>query len=230
MIEELGQCRAEKAIGGELVAVAHHRHRGSDGARVPQPARRRPYRFASRRGKRDPALRAARAASRSHSRPGWFVPDRQDPSGRRVLMLDNGGNVVPLAPALAYTIEDRGGGPRVVWSDALVPINVDQVLRMKSGPPAVPEPTSRSTACDGWLRSFLVGGMKPATEILKAANEAGFSKNQIRRARSRIGAVARKEGLTRTLNGAGSCEPSHPTINAIRRWHAEAIASKMARR
>jgi hypothetical protein len=66
---------------------------------------------------------------------------------------------------------------------------------MKSGAPAVPEPTSRSTTCDGWLWSFLVGGMKPAMEILKTANEAGFSKDQIRRARSRIGAVAREVGF-----------------------------------
>ena len=31
-------------------------------------------------------------------------------------------------------------------------------------------------------------------EVFKAGNHAGFSKDQIRRAKSRIGAVARKEG------------------------------------
>jgi hypothetical protein len=126
-----------------------------------------------------------------------FVPDDQDPSNRRVLMLDNGGNVAPAAPALAYTIENLGQGPRVVWSDVAAPAIGEQALPMPSIPPAVPQRVPGSAGCDGWLLTYLNGSMKPAVEVVKAGKEAGFSKDQIRRARSRIGAVVRKQGFDR---------------------------------
>ena len=53
-----------------------------------------------------------------------FIADPGDPAGRRVLMLDNGGNVAPPAPALPYVIDDCGCGPRVVWCDESVPISI----------------------------------------------------------------------------------------------------------
>ena len=31
------------------------------------------------------------------------------------MMVDNGGNVTPLAPALTYVIEDCGNGPWIEW-------------------------------------------------------------------------------------------------------------------
>jgi hypothetical protein len=124
-----------------------------------------------------------------------FAADPHDPSGRRVLMLDNGGNVAPPAPTLAFTIEDLGGGPRVVWSDTPVPISVNEALRIQAGPFAAPEPKTRSNVCDDWLRSCLSGGGKPSAEILNAGMKAGFSKHQIYRAKSRIGARARKRGF-----------------------------------
>jgi hypothetical protein len=126
-----------------------------------------------------------------------FVPDPQDPTERRVLMLDNGGNVAPPAPALAYTIEDLGQGPRVVWSDTAVPINLDQAQRMQSAPPAVPERAAERLECDDWLRTLLAEGDKAAVEIFKAGTAAGFTKDQIRRAKYRIGIVARREGFAR---------------------------------
>jgi hypothetical protein len=49
-------------------------------------------------------------------------------------MLDNGGNLAPAAPTLAYTIEDLGDGPRVIWSDEPVPITVEEALRPRLGP------------------------------------------------------------------------------------------------
>ena len=55
-----------------------------------------------------------------------FVADPHDPTGRRVLMLDNGGNVAPAAPTLAYVIDDCGSGPKVVWADNPVAITIEQ--------------------------------------------------------------------------------------------------------
>ena len=57
-----------------------------------------------------------------------FIRDRTDPTGRRVLFCDNGGNLAPPAPTLAYTIEEVEDGPRVAFLDEPVAITVDQAL------------------------------------------------------------------------------------------------------
>jgi hypothetical protein len=48
-----------------------------------------------------------------------FLQDPDDPSGRRRLMLDNGGNLAPRQPALVFVVHDEdGGGPgRVAAGD-----------------------------------------------------------------------------------------------------------------
>jgi hypothetical protein len=126
-----------------------------------------------------------------------FVPDPRDPSGRRVLMFDNGGNAAPLAPTLSYTIENSSGrGPHVVWSDEPVTIAIDEALR-----PRRQTPTDRQdeelTDCQQWLREMLAtaGGRMLAAEIRRAGQEAGFSWTTLFRARGRVGATARREGF-----------------------------------
>ena len=98
-------------------------------------------------------------------------------------------------PTLAYVIEDRGSGPTVEWSDEPVAITIEQALRPKAAPSLDGEQADERHECDGWLRSFLAEGVKSTIEVFKAGNAAGFSKDQIRRAKYRIGAVARKEGF-----------------------------------
>ena len=44
-------------------------------------------------------------------------------------MLDNGGNVAPLAPTIAYAIEDHGRVLAVAWLPAPIPTTVAQALR-----------------------------------------------------------------------------------------------------
>ena len=124
-----------------------------------------------------------------------FIADPRDPTGRRVLLLDNGGNVAPPAMPLAYVIEDLGSGPRVAWIDETVPITVEEALRPQVATSINPEQADERHECDGWLRSFLAEGLKSSNEVFKSGNAAGFSKDQIRRAKYRIGAVARKEGF-----------------------------------
>ena len=123
-----------------------------------------------------------------------FALDPHDAAGRRVLMLDNGGNVAPAAPALAYVIDDTGGGPRVVWSDTPVPITIAQALRPQMNLSHHGEQADARLECDDWLRSFLANQVSSTVDIFKAGNDAGFTKDQIRRAKCRIGAVARREG------------------------------------
>jgi putative DNA primase/helicase len=124
-----------------------------------------------------------------------FVADHRDPTGRRVLVLDNGGNVAPPSTTLAFVIEDQGPGPRVVWDDKTAPITVEEALRPQAAVNIDREQADERHECDGWLRSFLAQGLKSSNEVFKAGNGAGFSKDQIRRAKYRIGAVARKEGF-----------------------------------
>jgi hypothetical protein len=62
-----------------------------------------------------------------------LVADPNDPTGRRMLMLDNGGNVAAPAPTLAYAIEDRGTGARVEWIDEPAAIIAGQALQPLPG-------------------------------------------------------------------------------------------------
>jgi hypothetical protein len=145
-----------------------------------------------------------------------FVRDPQDPTNRRVLMLDNGGNLAPVAATLAYTIEDAGNGPRIVWSRETVPITVDDALRQLRDRPA-PEDEVELSECEEWLRGALAEGRILAGELRRAGRDAGFSWAALNRARLRIGAINRREGF-----GPGSkcywqerngrkCEPASPT-------------------
>jgi putative DNA primase/helicase len=125
-----------------------------------------------------------------------FIADPDDPAGRRVLMLDNGGNVAPPAPALAYMIGDRENGPRIEWCHE--PVSSAIVTSLEPAQRAQRHhegQAARHHVCDHWLRAFLAERRRSTTEILEAASEAGFTKDQVRRAKSRIGAVAKRAGF-----------------------------------
>ena len=112
--------------------------------------------------------------------------------------------MAPPAMPLAFVIEDNGTGPRVAWFEETAPITIEEALRPQSAPGIDREQADERHECDGWLRSFLAQGLKSSNEVFKAGNGAGFSKDQIRRAKYRIGAVARKRRRRpRTLGGAG---------------------------
>jgi len=109
-------------------------------------------------------------------------------------MLDNGGNLAPPAPTLAYVIEDRGSGVKVEWIDEPVPIAAE-ALRPETALVLDGKQTAERLECDGWLRTFLAGGLKPTIDVFKAGTAAGFTKDQLRRAKYRIGAVATRDGF-----------------------------------
>ena len=126
-----------------------------------------------------------------------FVADPDDPTGRRVLMLDNGSNIAPPAPVLAYTIENSEDGPRIEWSDRSVASSL--VDTFQSTLPAPSEHQSvRYRDCDRWLRAFLAEGPRSTIEVFDRANSAGYSRNQIKRAKYRIGVTAVKAGFAST--------------------------------
>jgi hypothetical protein len=126
-----------------------------------------------------------------------FVPDPGDPSGRRVLMLDNGGNAAPPAPPLAYTIGDpHGRGLQVVWSNEPVTVTIDEAPRPGRQRPVQPRDTLLFD-CQQWLRTTLAqaAGRMPAAEIRRAAHEAGFAWRTVQEARSRTSVRTVRDGF-----------------------------------
>jgi hypothetical protein len=120
-----------------------------------------------------------------------FARDRDDPTGRRVLMLANGCNLAGDVPTLAYRIEDSGDGPTVEWEADPVDVTVEQALTAAGEDPH--ERDDRS-ACDGWLQEVLAAGPVLAVEVIRAGREAGFSESALKRSKLRIGARSNRHG------------------------------------
>jgi putative DNA primase/helicase len=122
-----------------------------------------------------------------------FVADPHDPSGRRVLMLDIGGNVAAPARTLAYVIDDRGDGPRVEWSAEPVAMISRDALRPRRRTTGNAAPVARE--CGQWLSDFLKDGPKPSSEVFRTAIAAGYSRDQVKNAKRGIGVLAQKRGF-----------------------------------
>jgi hypothetical protein len=124
-----------------------------------------------------------------------FVTDPEDPAGRRVLMIDNGGNVAPPAASLAYIIADQGRGPQVTWRDEPVPTTMEQALRPLPSHPDDEEQAFLGRKCDQWLHEMLAAGPVLHGEVMNAGREAGFSRDTLRRAKERIGVMSYRDGF-----------------------------------
>ncbi len=136
-----------------------------------------------------------------------FVADPRDPTGRRVLLLDNGGNVAPPATTLAFVIEDRGRGPRVVWSDETVPITAGEALRPRQE--IAGHELVDAQECGEWLRDFLLDGPKPSTEVLKATSTPDIPEIKSSAPSTVSEPLQVDVVFSRALNGPGSCSPMH---------------------
>jgi hypothetical protein len=143
-----------------------------------------------------------------------FVRDRDDPTGRRVLMLANGCNLAGEVPTLAYRIEDRGDGPAVEWETDPVNVTVEQALSAESEDP---HERDERAECDRWLREALSEGPVAAAEVVKAGRAAGFSESALNRSKGRIGARTERDGFGKgskcswTLSAAASTrDPESP--------------------
>jgi hypothetical protein len=121
-----------------------------------------------------------------------FLKDRQDQTGRRVLMLDNGCTLAPTLPTLAYRIEDRGDGPTVEWEAEPVPITTEEALAAES---EAGLDQSEAPEVERWLRETLADGPVPAKQVLKSCKDAGFSCDQAKRAKKRLRVRGYKEGF-----------------------------------
>jgi hypothetical protein len=131
-----------------------------------------------------------------------FLADPDDPTGRRRLMLDNGTNLAPQQPALAFVIGDEGGVPVVEWLPEAIELDADAALAraVKAAKTGTSGQGARRREGQEWLRGFLAGGPKLATECERAALAAGFSEPVLRRARIDLAVRCARSGF-----GPGSC-------------------------
>ena len=49
--------------------------------------------------------------------------------------------------------------------------------------------------CGEWLRDLLSDDPKPSTDVFKVSIDAGYTRDQVKCAKHRIGAVARRQGF-----------------------------------
>lgn len=126
-----------------------------------------------------------------------FLADPDDPTGRRRLMLDNGGNLGPTLPGLAYVVQDAGDAARVDWLPETIDLDADAALARtarinKSGTTGR---LGRRQACEEWLRGYLADGPKPVKECEQAAMEAGFNRGLLERARGALAIRSIRSGF-----------------------------------
>jgi hypothetical protein len=131
-----------------------------------------------------------------------FLADPDDPTGRRRLMLDNGGNLAPRQPGLAFVVHDEGEAARVEWLPETIDLDADAALTraVQIGKSGASGRLGRRHACEEWLRGYLAGGPRPAKECEQAAMAAGFNRGLFERARAALAIRSVRSGF-----GKGSC-------------------------
>lgn len=139
-------------------------------------------------------------------------------------------NVAPSLPASRFRITSVKMFDPTETSDGMVPRlewigDAEQSAREFFADAAAAESGDGSddrNDVDEWLTNFLASGSQKATEIYSAADANGFSKDQVKRSKRRIGAVAERPqnpgpwfwSLPAKHQGTGSTE--HPTsISAL---------------
>jgi hypothetical protein len=117
------------------------------------------------------------------------APDPADPDGGRVLACTKN-NLAPMPPSLGYRLATAPNGvARVEWTGRHAATAATLLARPGDG-------EDHGTAdSDDWLRDLLASGPVKALEVYRAADAAGYSKDQARRAKKRLGVSARKDGL-----------------------------------
>ncbi len=131
-----------------------------------------------------------------------FLADPDDPTGVRRLMLDNGCNLGPPQPGLAYIIRDEGAAEFVEWLPETIDLDADAGLRrgVNAGKSGGSGRLARPRAVEEWLRGYLADGPKLATECERAALAAGFNRRLVERARQALAVRSLRSGF-----GKGSC-------------------------
>jgi hypothetical protein len=126
-----------------------------------------------------------------------FVRDREDPTGKRILMLDNGCNLTDEVPTLAYRIgpSESGGGPVVQWEANTVPITAEQALQAEQEDNRDQADKSERKEAGDWLAEMLSEGPVKAKEVEAAAKANLISVATLRRAKQDLGVKSQRDGF-----------------------------------
>lgn len=127
------------------------------------------------------------------ARAAYLVARDPDDPDRRIIATTKC-NIAVEPPSLAYRLvsDDRLGCARVEWDDSPVTMTAADLLRsaMDTG-----DREDRDDI-DTWLRDLLDGGPMQSKDVFRAADGAGYSRDQTKRAKKRIGAVAEHPELS----------------------------------
>ena len=132
-------------------------------------------------------------------------------------MLDNGGTAAPLAPTLAYTIEDQSGrGPQVVWSDEPVTVTVKEALLPRLAMQARDDEHEVGDARSGSERRSPADAFWPRSFATPARSRASPGVPFIASGRASAPAHAGKaSGPDRRVIGASAIRPSMDLQHAL---------------
>lgn len=124
------------------------------------------------------------------ARAGLLVaPDPATPD-RRILAVGKG-NLAARPPALAYTLEEAGPSVRIRW-EGDSPLTAEELLDDGGR-----QGGSQTDGAFVWLLKRLGDGERPARDVEDEARAQGFTAKALRRARERLGVVARKDGVAK---------------------------------
>jgi hypothetical protein len=124
-------------------------------------------------------------------RMAWgFAADPDDESRR--IMFPIKSNIAANAGGFAFSIgEDAHGGVALAWEHERVAVNADELLQPSTGG-AMTDEMAEAVA---FLQAELAHGGKRASEVRKAAKDAGITDSTLARAKKRAGAVSAKDGM-----------------------------------
>ena len=115
--------------------------------------------------------------------------DKEDPERRLVIPIK--ANLAPDTTGLAYHVRVRDGQPVVEWEPEPVHVTADDALALAE---RADDRAERDTTAD-WLRKLLARGQMAAKDVYREGDEAGFSRDQLKHAKGRIGAESTKTGM-----------------------------------
>lgn len=119
----------------------------------------------------------------------------RDPENRhRRFLLPGKTNIGEELPGLAFELVGKPM-PKVVFDDLPVDMPADELAAKLGGKRKPPIPRNVPGAAEVWLREVLVQRGRPAAEVKKMAEGAGFNWRSVQRAMSALGVVPQKLGF-----------------------------------
>lgn len=117
------------------------------------------------------------------ARSVWYVLFDSENKERR-LFLPAGMNLAECPGGLAYTIRPAvNGGPCVVWEDGRIDLDADDGIAAEESR----KPASGTAKAEAWLRTRLAEGPMLVKDLDAEARAHGFTPQQVRGARERLG-------------------------------------------